>query len=377
MKSLAIVFFSILSVSVYSQSIDVSKKSVRSLVEQWNQAHNDLDVEKFAELYDSKVLFYCLELTKDRCVEKKKKLFEKYPNFNQQIISDLTLTAYSSGKIKCAFEKQVSLGTQLKKFPSYLILIKEFDSYKIEGEGDLITDHNLKYSPSLGSTVSIRNIDSGSDEIITSNSYGSAFRHGFDFVYPGIILSLLLVTFVISRKHWNRFGIPFSKIKLFDQVKENAPLSTTEMGYLFEKYTIKKFDKRYFELQEWRSDKAVKLDDGVVIYPKSNSLPDLLYCFILSGERELSIECKYRSKIYKRFFLFDKDQLQRYREFQRVDRPVFISIGMGGMPDKPLELYMIPLNEIKHHELSIRILSKYRMSTERMFFYDKGDNSFR
>jgi hypothetical protein len=381
MKSLVIVFFTVLSVSVYSQSIDVSKKAVRSLVERWNQAHNDGDQENFSELYASTVLFYCQELTKDKCINKKKTLFEKYPTFNQRIVSDLILTAYLSGKIKCAFEKQVSFGTQLKTFPSYLIVIKEFDSYRIAGEGDLITDHNLKYRLSLGSTVSIRNIDSDSDEFMTSNSYGSAFRNGFDFVYPRIILLLLAVAFVISRKHWGKRGIGSEEIKsnkFVSNTAEKVPLTTEEMGYLFEKYTIKKFDKKYFKLQEWRSDKAVKLDDGVVIYPKSNVLPDLLYNFVLGGKvNELSIECKYRSKIYKKFFLLDRDQLQRYRQFQKADRPVFISIGIGGVPDKPFELYMIPLNEIKHHELPIKILSKYRISTERMFFYDKEDNSFR
>ncbi|HEA23406.1 hypothetical protein LCGC14_1044700 [marine sediment metagenome] len=63
--------------------------------------------------------------------------------------------------------------------------------------------------------------------------------------------------------------------------------------------------------------------------------------------KEFWIECKYRSYKHntKEYKIITENQLQRHRRIK--DSPVFVILGIGGKPNKPLYLYKIPIAKCK------------------------------
>ncbi len=146
-------------------------------------------------------------------------------------------------------------------------------------------------------------------------------------------------------------------------------------GDAFERFVVKNFDKKYFTLQEWRSDKYV---DG--IYAVSSHFPDLEVIFNLEskGVREaFAIECKWRKSFYHESIEWAKDyQLKNYQEYaKKLKIPVFVVIGVGGVPEKPQELFIVPLQKIKSNTISKSDLASYKKGTiDTQFFWDYDKN---
>ena len=113
------------------------------LVAKWDKAHNSKDVAAFSNLFDSSVLFYGTKLDKNTCIENKLSFFKKYPDFYEQIYGDIQVEKQSDNSVKCSFIKRVTLNQVTKDYPSYLILKKVNNDWKIITEGDLVTDKNL------------------------------------------------------------------------------------------------------------------------------------------------------------------------------------------------------------------------------------------
>lgn len=150
---------------------------------------------------------------------------------------------------------------------------------------------------------------------------------------------------------------------------ENTITGSKAKGDAFEKYIIHKFDLKYFKIKEWRSDKYT---DG--IYAESNHFPDFEIQFTLKGKSEIfAIECKWRASYFKNGIEWAEGyQLKNYKQFlKQRNIPVFVTIGVGGTPDKPEELFSIPLNEITNNFLDKPFLNKYRkIKIEDNFYYD-------
>lgn len=146
-------------------------------------------------------------------------------------------------------------------------------------------------------------------------------------------------------------------------------------GDAFERFVVKNFDKKYFTLQEWRSDKYV---DG--IYAVSNHFPDLEVIFNLEskGVREaFAIECKWRKSLYRESIEWAKDyQLKNYQEYaDKLKIPVFVVIGVGGEPEKPQELFIVPLHKMKSNTISKSDLANFKKGTmDTPFFWDYDKN---
>lgn len=108
-------------------------------------------------------------------------------------------------------------------------------------------------------------------------------------------------------------------------------------------------------LKEWRGDKSLP---GV--YPEGNSNPDLVLEY---DGRPFAIECKWRSHLPKdiskellppaRVALF-----MRYAKERRM--PVYLLLGIGGLPNDPDLLLMAPLGG----KLALGTLSKSHVSPE-------------
>lgn len=165
-----------------------------------------------------------------------------------------------------------------------------------------------------------------------------------------------------------------------NQIKQDLAYSTEESetelinknqkaGYDFEKFIVMKFDKKYFSIQNWASDKFI---DGQ--YAESNMHPDIQLTLKLGGVGyPLAVECKWRSEPSSHFVQFaEPDQLKRYQEFEtKTGNPVFIALGIGGKPSAPKSLYIIPIQAFQNPVQLLSKLAKYRKDVDKLFFYDK------
>lgn len=120
------------------------RETVEKVVERWDDAHNRQDDVLFKVLYASKVLYYGQQLTSKRCVKDKQRLFQQYNEFSQHSVN-LRMEDMGEGRMKVAFDKQVSFDGQEKTYPSYLVLKRDVcGKWRIEQESDEITDRNLE-----------------------------------------------------------------------------------------------------------------------------------------------------------------------------------------------------------------------------------------
>jgi len=134
-------------------------------------------------------------------------------------------------------------------------------------------------------------------------------------------------------------------------------VSPHEKGTHFERHIISFFSKEHYELIEWRSDKEAYGKR----YPLSNQWPDLEMQEIASGKR-FAIECKFRSGISEEFkWARSSKQFENYREYQRMKGfPVYVAIGIGGAAYKPKSIFMVPLDHLPSHEITMTELANYR-----------------
>ena len=149
-------------------------------------------------------------------------------------------------------------------------------------------------------------------------------------------------------------------------------------GDAFEKYVVKNFDTHYFTLQEWRSDKYV---DG--IYAVSNHFPDLEVAFTFRKKNiseTFAIECKWRKSYYRNGIEWAQDyQIKNYKEYaDKLSIPVYVVIGVGGEPEKPNELFIVPLAEMNSNTISKSELRNYKKDlSDKKFFWDYENNKLK
>jgi len=149
-------------------------------------------------------------------------------------------------------------------------------------------------------------------------------------------------------------------------------------GDAFETFVVKNFSRKYFTLQEWRSDKYV---DG--IYAVSNHFPDLEVIFNFKGKginEAFAIECKWRGYYYKNEIKWAENyQINNYKEYaEKLNIPVFVVIGVGGEPKMPEELFIVPLQEMKSNTITKSELANYKKDiSDTRFFWDYEKNKLR
>lgn len=134
-------------------------------------------------------------------------------------------------------------------------------------------------------------------------------------------------------------------------------VSPQEKGTFFERHIISLFAKEHYQLIEWRSDKEAYGKR----YPLSNQWPDLEMQDIASGKR-FAIECKFRSRPSEKIkWARSSNQLENYREYQRQKGfPVYVALGLGGTADRPGTTFMVPLDHLQSHEITMTEFASYR-----------------
>lgn len=149
-------------------------------------------------------------------------------------------------------------------------------------------------------------------------------------------------------------------------------------GDAFEKFVVKNFDREFFTLQEWRSDKYV---DG--IYPVSNHFPDMEVNFTFRKKNiseTFAIECKWRGYYYKNEIKWAENyQINNYKEYaEKLSIPVYVVIGVGGEPEKPNELFIVPLAEMNSNTITKSELGNYKKDlSDKKFFWDYDNNKLK
>ncbi len=157
-------------------------------------------------------------------------------------------------------------------------------------------------------------------------------------------------------------------VKKREQIVKSVQQTPKEKGEQFEKFVVKKFDKRYFNLKEWRGDKEI---NG--ISAETNQYPDLEFEFHLKRIKKIfAVECKWRQNFYKNGIQWSKtEQVARYNTYATEKKiPVFVVIGVGGTPDNPAEIFVVPLKSLKYPYVKHDNLAKWKKELGHNFFFD-------
>lgn len=126
--------------------ISETSATVENFILQWNASHKDENLEQLLDLYAVNVNYYGTEYNRSEVLKDKKKLFEKYPNFNQTAEKETFVISEEEDKTKVHFDKAVVINGKKKIYPSYIILERENNSFKIITEGDEVTDASVDKS---------------------------------------------------------------------------------------------------------------------------------------------------------------------------------------------------------------------------------------
>lgn len=136
-------------------------------------------------------------------------------------------------------------------------------------------------------------------------------------------------------------GRPYSSV--YRRVKSLTMNDEVLKGREFEDYVLEHLgvegnDK--LTLKEWRGDKSLP-----GIYPEGNSNPDLVFEY---DGRPFAIECKWRSHLPKDISkeLLPPDRVALFEKYAQENKmPVFLLLGIDGLPSDPYFLYLIPIRE--------------------------------
>ena len=153
-------------------------------------------------------------------------------------------------------------------------------------------------------------------------------------------------------------------------------LSSKAKGNEFEAFyaDILKYNK--IRIKEWNQGTLTK--GGAM---GENALNPDFFVIQKVGDLDLEywVECKWRKSLAS-YKALPEYQYERYKKIQREShRKIFIAIGIGGTPDKPQEVYVVPLDSLPDGKISKAIVSPYFHSDPKMqhssrikdYFYTK------
>ena len=98
------------------------------------------------------------------------------------------------------------------------------------------------------------------------------------------------------------------------------------------------------KLLEWRGDKAI-----AGVFPESNRYPD--FVISLKHRKKLALECKWRKLLSKSLEkdVFTSERIDLFKTYSEENSmPVWFIIGVGGEPNAPELLYLIPLSAVDY-----------------------------
>ena len=134
---------------------------------------------------------------------------------------------------------------------------------------------------------------------------------------------------------------PYSTI--YRRIKALTMNDEVLKGRQFEDYVVAFFDlsnNKKLMLKEWRGDKTLS-----GIYPENNSGPDLVLKY---DGHPFAIECKWRNHMPEDLEkeLLPSDRQNYFQQYIKKHKiPVYLLLGIGGLPTDPNSLHIVPLSE--------------------------------
>lgn len=346
---------------------------------EWNDANNTRNIDKLRELYDQNVIGYGQLFQREEFLSKKSGFFQKLGDYRQSIESSLKIINYKSGMFKCEFSKKANSAKpphRIKTFPAYLIFTKVNGEFKITEEGDEITDYNINHHPQLGQENKIAII-----ELSSIQNKTNWWLIGM-LIVSGIGLFIVIYFLTKGKSKKTPKGIPVVRI---EQKNSAIPIveesidedeftdENKKKGRLFEDFITSLFNAS-FTIEHLQSDRGV---NGR--FAESNKNPDIVMRlnFNNGSSNLLAVECKYRSNIVKsqNIVLCKEKQLFNYKEFgYKNNMPVFLALGVGGKPDIPEEVYIVPIMNLKNNTLQYAHLKEYKRYSVTKFLWFSPEN---
>ena len=134
---------------------------------------------------------------------------------------------------------------------------------------------------------------------------------------------------------------PYSSV--YRRIKSLTMSDEVLKGREFEDHVLELLDLQHnkkLTLKEWCGDKSLP-----GIYPEGNSNPDLVLEY---DGKPFAIECKWRSHIPSDIGkeLLPPDRVSLFTNYsQKNHLPVFLLLGIGGLPTDPDLLYLVPIGK--------------------------------
>lgn len=403
-----VVFFVLLVITYHEgagQALHIDTKQIEPLLREWNYANNSRSVESFKNVYSAQLLFYAETLSESKAIELKQRLFRRKPWYRQKITTVPAYTPYTSGLIKVDFTKDVLEKSGWQRFPSYLLVSFEGNRYLIVGESDYDTDGALKYQLNIGEPMELETSGSEHESAEADSTFAESSSSpgaNLEFVVESVKagdLSVVLAPFTSSEMIFVRKGHVFTLVGMLilgglmifiaDSVrrprtkkKRTVVYGTTleradesdhviqdfKMQSVFEAFVITLFDPLYFRHRRPKPEKVLAGSRS-----EGESVPDLEFDFNKDETRvSFAVKCVYYKRaMVNELQLFSAERQQAFRRFEEERNiDLYYIIGMGGRPDDPRELYLVPAKAIRSEYITKAALKPYGKSG--MFFYNKA-----
>lgn len=385
------------------QRLQVETKDIESLIREWNYANNSRSLESFRNVYGAQLIFYTQTVTESNAIALKQELFRLKPYFRQKITTGLTYTPFTSGVIKVDFTKEVMERSGWKQYPSYLLVSFDDNRYQIVGESDYATDKTLKFLLDIGEPMDFEKplrderqtpqdslvgaapqaTVTGLESLVESfkaGDWAAVLAHitdagmitvpkGYVFMLVGMLVVGGLMIFIADtvqrprKKKKKIYGVSLERADEADHV-----IRDFKMQSVFEAFVITLFDPLYFR---HRRPKAERVLAGKV--SEGETVPDLEFEFHQKDVRmRFAIKCVYYKKTGpSELQLFSPERQQAFRTFEEERRmDLYYILGIGGTPDDPKELYLVPAKAVESEFISKAALKPYWKSG--MFYHNRA-----
>lgn len=201
------------------------------------------------------------------------------------------------------------------------------------------------------------------------------------FILEHFLMTILLIGFVIilffaakytgssypKTKAATLYGTDNFASQIDDNIIDVKQEQNIQKGNDFEEYVVRLFNESDFTIVEWTTDIMRKHNR----YVEADTRPDLLLRHNKT-RNEFYVECKYRSYAPENKIIWtDYAQLNRYHDIKKESgKPVFVVIGLGGIPKRPDYMFCLPLEEAKYPELYMSYANGFSRAPERSFSWN-------
>lgn len=366
------------------QQLTLNTKKIEALIDKWNLIHNQANVEGFDNIFDDQLLFYSEHVSRSKATLLKKLLFVRNPGYQQRVTADIKYTLHTNGVVKCEFTKEVLRDGEWEGEPMYLLVGFKNSGYWIIGESDHRTDQQYGYKPKIGEAVDVEVVSASvntdnqvlfsevavNPTLSTPDTGGDSISWGSLHIY--LVIALLSAGVLII--FLDRMGI--KKEKELQALHEEEMMLEDDYDVIIPETKVPNQPYQVIEnhlKQKAFRDFLLKMFDPVFFKPKQTDDVSRVYQdqrieFELTGQKgetpAFAVQYLYKEDTGDEINLFSETQLTGYRE----QRDLFFVLGIGGPPDTPNEIYLIPATNLKSEVISKDELKPFRRSGS--FYYD-------